>query len=85
MVAAQIRVDEDYASGAARGDSKGRAVSESARQTCFAVADQVAWPLVEAEIHRRDQANPLIELTETYQRILREVKARQEEASTDVS
>lgn len=51
---------------------------DEAVRYCFAVADQVDWPQVETEIHRRDQANPLLKLVETYQQILREVESRAE-------
>lgn len=58
---------------------------DEAVRYCFAVADQVDWPQVETEIHRRDQANPLIKLVATYKRVLREVRSRAEKASTEES
>lgn len=58
---------------------------EEAVRYCFAVADQVDWPRVEGEIRRRDQANPLIKLLATYERILAEVRSRAEQALTDES
>lgn len=51
---------------------------DEAVRYCFAVADQVDWPQVETEIHRRAQANPLLELVETYEQVLGEVKSRPE-------
>lgn len=56
---------------------------EEAVRYCFAVADEVDWPQVETEIRRRDQANPLIKLVATYERVLADVRSRAEEASTD--
>lgn len=35
---------------------------DEAVRYCFAVADQVDWPDVDAEIHRLDQADPLLKL-----------------------
>lgn len=58
---------------------------DEAVRYCFAVTDQVDWPLVEAEIHRRDRMNPLIKLVQTYERVLDEVKSPADEASTDES
>jgi hypothetical protein len=49
----------------------------------YAVAGRVDWSRVETEIKKRDQANPLIKLAQTYERILTEVRTRQEKASSD--
>lgn len=58
---------------------------DEAVRYCYAVADQVDWPQVDAEIHKRDYASPLIKLAQTYERVLKAVQTRREEASTDES
>lgn len=57
---------------------------DEAVRYCFAVADQVDWSRVEAEIRERDQESPLIKLALTYERVLKEVHSRGDEASTEL-
>lgn len=56
---------------------------DEAVRYCYAVAGEVDWYRVEAEITKRDQASPLLKLARTYERVLAEVRTRRESASTN--
>lgn len=56
---------------------------DEAVRYCYAVADQVDWSQVEADIHKRDHASPLLELAQTYERVLKRVQIRRDEASSN--
>lgn len=56
---------------------------DEAVRYCYAVAGEVDWSRVEEEITKRDQASPLLKLARTYERVLHEVRARRESASTN--
>lgn len=55
---------------------------DEAVRLCYAVAGEVDWSRVESEITKRDHANPLLKLVQTYGRIINEIQTRREEAST---
>lgn len=49
---------------------------DEAVRYCYAVAGEVDWLRVEAEIAKRDQASPHLELAQTSERVLTEVRIR---------